>query len=50
MNRLKQKFQEDPVFATAVIIASATAAAALLNSVARIIGSSGYAVHAAKRK
>ena len=50
MKNLKKKFQEDPIFAAGVLVAATTAAAALVNAVGYLIGSSGYALHAIKRK
>lgn len=49
MKNLKKQFMEDPMFAVTVVIVGAAAAAALLNGVAHLVGSSGYALHAAKR-
>lgn len=48
MKNLKRKFDEDPVFATTVIIVGASTAAILLKAVAKTIESSAYAYRASK--
>lgn len=48
MDKLVKRFREDPVFAVGVTIAAATAAAALLNAVARNVEATGYAYRASK--
>lgn len=48
MKNLKRKFDEDPIFATTVIIVGASTAAVLLKAVAKTIESSAYAYRASK--
>jgi len=48
MDKLIQRFREDPVFAVGVTIAAITASAALLNAVARNVEATGYAYRASK--
>jgi len=48
MKKIKERFENDPVFATIVIIAGATAATQLLRAVAKTVESSAYAYRASK--
>ena len=50
MKNFKKKFQDDPMFAAIVLAGGAQIAVMLLTATAKFIGSSGYALHAAKRK
>ena len=49
MRKLKDKFMNDPEFAITVTVIATTAVAVLMTASAKLIGSSAYAVHAAKR-
>lgn len=49
MDRIKKAFKDDPIATLAVAAGAVTAAAMLINAVAHIVGSTGYAIHAAKR-
>ena len=46
MDKLKQRFKEDPVFATVVILSAASVATGLLKASAKMIESSAYAYRA----
>ncbi len=48
MNKLKQRFMEDPVFAVSVIVIGATVATGLLNAVSKNVTSTAYAYRASK--
>jgi hypothetical protein len=48
MKRIKQRFEEDPIFATTLIITGAIVATGLLKAVAKTIESSAYAYRASK--
>ncbi|OQA41234.1 MAG: hypothetical protein BWY50_01868 [Spirochaetes bacterium ADurb.Bin315] len=50
MDKLKRWIKENPIYAVAIGIGAAHAVAAVMESTAHIIGSSGYAIHASKRK
>lgn len=50
MKNLKRRFQEDPEFALMTVAIGIPIATGLITAVAKLVGSSGYAVHAAKRK
>ena len=49
MKNLIAKFKEDPEFAIASAVTIALTGAVVITAVAKLIGSSAYAVHAAKR-
>lgn len=48
MKKIKQRFQEDPIFATALIIVGTVVATQLLKAVAKTVESSAYAYRASK--
>jgi hypothetical protein len=48
MDKLVNKFRQDPVFAVGVIIAGVVVTTGLLNAVARNVEAGGYAARAAK--
>lgn len=48
MDKLKDKFKNDPVFAVGVIIVATTTASALLNSIAKNVTATAYAYRASK--
>ena len=48
MDKLKQKFREDPLFATTVLITGAIVATGAVKAVAKLIESSAYAYRASK--
>jgi hypothetical protein len=48
MKKLKERFQEDPAFALAVITTAAITGAVFLKAVAKTIESSAYAYRASK--
>lgn len=48
MKKFKQRFEEDPVFATYVMVVGGVIAAGLLKSTAKMIESSAYAYRASK--
>lgn len=48
MKKLKQKFEEDPIFATTLIITGAVVATGLIKAIAKGIESSAYAYRASK--
>lgn len=48
MKKLKDKFEEDPVFAATVIIVGASTLAMVLKASAKMIESSAYAYRASK--
>lgn len=48
MDKLKDKFRNDPVFAVGVIVVAATVATGLLNSVAKNVTATAYAYRASK--
>lgn len=50
MNKFKQRLKDDPEFALMCAAITIPLAIGLINATAKIIGSSAYAVHAAKRK
>lgn len=50
MKEIIRKFKDDPIFAAAIMVSGVTALATLLKASANLIGSTGYAIHAAKRK
>ena len=49
MKEFKRRFNEDPEFALAVVAVAVPAAALTITAIAKLIGSSGYALHAVKR-
>lgn len=48
MKKLKERFNDDPMFAVTVIAIAATTAAVVLKAVAKTIESSAYAYRASK--
>lgn len=50
MDRIKKAFKDDPFTAIAVTVGAVTAASALLNGISKVIGSTGYAIYAAKKR
>jgi hypothetical protein len=50
MKNIKKKFMEDPEFAMATIVVVTPLVIATIAVTAKLIGSSGYALHAVKRK
>lgn len=48
MKNLKQRFEDDPMFATYVLVVGGIVAAGLLKATAKMIESSAYAYRASK--
>lgn len=48
MDKLKDRFRNDPAFAMGVIIVSATVGTALLNAIAKNVTATAYAYRASK--
>jgi hypothetical protein len=48
MDKLKQRFKEDPAFALTVIVVAVPVGTALINSVAKMVEASAYAYRASK--
>lgn len=48
MDKLKQRFREDPAFALTVIIVAVPVATAVLNAVANNVNAAAYAYRASK--
>ena len=48
MDKLKQRFKDDPAFALTVLIVGTTAGTALLNAIAKNVTATAYAYRASK--
>lgn len=48
MDKLKEKFKNDPAFAMTVLVVGGTVATALLNAIAKNVTASAYAYRASK--
>lgn len=48
MDKLKQRFKDDPAFALAVLVVGTTAGTALLNAIAKNVTATAYAYRASK--
>lgn len=48
MKKLKERFENDPAFATAVLVSGAIVATGLIKATAKIIEASAYAYRASK--
>lgn len=48
MKKIKQRFQDDPVFATTLIITGTIVATGLLKAIAKTVESTAYAYRASK--
>lgn len=48
MDKLKQKFKDDPIFAVGVLLSAAVVATGMLNALAKTVESSAYAYRASK--
>lgn len=48
MDKLKERFKNDPAFALTVLVVGATAGTALLNAIAKNVTATAYAYRASK--